>query len=539
MRNVVYILLLSFLLYVNIYGSDSIKINSISSPQFVLRGENFTVSLKLTLPSDIKSVELYLHVNSIGSLKSVELKSRNLQKQMRFYRTDTESILDKVYKIDSGDLTSIEGRVVQVNLQLTSAREETLQYFITTQKNILEEERSSGQIKNVNIYKQSAAAGRSLELGNGSEMKFDFSLDGKDPKIALIEFWSLLQGNHSEVFNIFDENQNEITKISISDFGYLTTPNFFDAEFFKEIFVDRASWNYFLIKFDTYSGRIQYYLNDNLFYEGIIRSLINKSEFSVLLSNNSRESNRYFDRLKVWSFGNHERLALSNKNFNRYSADSSSVIFENNFDSEILSDEIEITGSSKLVRSTAPIFSKAPILTVSLFGQSYQLSWQVNDLAHAKGLTVEKSYDLEQFEFVSSIRVTDKRKSFYSATDYDYTNNQIIYYRVKQINEDDTFIYSAEAKVGRGKVKHFILEQNFPNPFNPITTISIDVKRAYEFDVLVYDIVGKEVAILHKGPLGTGTHLFHFDGSNLPSGIYLCEIKSGDELEVMKMILAK
>lgn len=539
MRNVVYILLLSFLLSVNIYGNDRININSISSPQFVLRGENFTVSLKLTLPSETNSLELYLHINSIGALKSVELKSRNFQKQMRFYRADTESIFDKVYKIESGELSSLEGRIIQVNLQLTSSREETLQYFITTQKDISEEERLPGQIKNVKIYKESAAAGRSLELSSGSQMELDFSLDEYESPVALIEFWSFSKGNRSEVINIIDENQNELTNISISDFGYLTTPNFFDAEFFKEIYIDQSSWNYFLIKFNTNSGNVKFYLNNFLFYEGILRSIVKQNGFGIKIYNNSREGNLYVDRLKIWSFGNNERLALSNKNFNRYSADSSSIIYENNFDNDSFGDEIKISGYRKLVRSTAPIFSKAPILTVSLFGQSYQLNWQVNDLAHAKSFTVEKSYDLEQFEFVSSIRVTEKRRASYSTTDYDYTNNQIIYYRVKQVNEDDSFIYSDLAKVGRGRLKHFTLEQNYPNPFNPITTISVDVQRADEFEVLVYDIVGKAIAVLHQGPLGMGKHHFNFDGSNLPSGIYLFEIKSGDELEVMKMILAK
>jgi len=539
MKNVVYILLLSFLLSVNIYGNDRININSISSPQYVLRGENFIVSLKLTLPSETNSLELYLHINSIGALKSVELKSQNFQKQMRFYRAGTESILDKVYKIESGDLSSLEGRIIQVNLQLTSSREETLQYFISTQKDISEEERLSGQIKNVKIYKESTAAGRSLELSSGSQMELDFSLDEYKSPVALIEFWSFSKGNRSEVINIIDENQNELTNISISDFGYLTTPNFFDAEFFKEIFIDQSSWNYFLIKFNTNSGKVKLYLNNFLFYEGILRSIIKQSEFGIKIYNNSREGSLYIDRLKIWSYGNNERLALSNKNFNRYSADSSFIIYENNFDNDSFGDEIIISGYHKLVRSTAPIFSKAPILTVSLFGQSYQLNWQVNDLAHAKSFTVEKSYDLEQFEFVSSIRVTEKRRASYSTTDYDYTNNQIIYYRVKQINEDDSFIYSDLAKVGRGRLKHFTLEQNYPNPFNPITTISVDVQRADEFEVLVYDIVGKAIAVLHQGPLGMGKHHFNFDGSNLPSGIYLCEIKSGDELEVMKMILAK
>ena len=174
-----------------------------------------------------------------------------------------------------------------------------------------------------------------------------------------------------------------------------------------------------------------------------------------------------------------------------------------------------------------------------MYGQSYQLYWEVSDLSQAKSFVIEKSYDGKNYEYVSSVRVLDQAQNNYSVTDFDNTDNQIIYYRVKQINSDDSIIYSSDAKVGRGKIKHFVLEQNYPNPFNPITTVSVEVTRADQFEVIVYDIVGKTVAILHNGPLGEGLHRFSFDGSNIPSGLYLCEIKSGDEIEVMKMILTK
>jgi hypothetical protein len=201
--------------------------------------------------------------------------------------------------------------------------------------------------------------------------------------------------------------------------------------------------------------------------------------------------------------------------------------------------DVQKTGNFNLISSNAPIFSQAPILNVMLYGQSYQLTWEVSDVKSAQKFIVEKSYDGKNYDLVGNIQVVDKNKNNYAMTDVDYSDNQIIYYRVKQVNTDDSSIYSSDAKVGRGKIKHFVLEQNYPNPFNPITTISVEVKRADQFEVLVYDIVGKMIAILHRGPLSEGTHRFNFDGSAFPSGLYLCEIKSGDEIEVMKMILAK
>jgi Zn-dependent metalloprotease len=83
------------------------------------------------------------------------------------------------------------------------------------------------------------------------------------------------------------------------------------------------------------------------------------------------------------------------------------------------------------------------------------------------------------------------------------------------------------------------LKQNFPNPFNPSTIISYDLPKAGQVSLKVYDILGREVAVIYKGNQSAGTYKFSFNALNLASGIYFYQLKSGDFISTRKMILMK
>jgi hypothetical protein len=55
----------------------------------------------------------------------------------------------------------------------------------------------------------------------------------------------------------------------------------------------------------------------------------------------------------------------------------------------------------------------------------------------------------------------------------------------------------------------------------------------------VYDLLGREVAVLANGPMEPGSHTARFDGSLLPSGVYLCRLHAGDVQQTIRMVLAK
>lgn len=92
----------------------------------------------------------------------------------------------------------------------------------------------------------------------------------------------------------------------------------------------------------------------------------------------------------------------------------------------------------------------------------------------------------------------------------------------------------------------FSLHQNFPNPFNPSTSIRFDLPRQGFVSLKVFDISGREVAELVKEEMQPGVYEYNFDGRGLGSGVYFYRIavhtdklQSGDFIETRRMVLVK
>jgi uncharacterized lipoprotein YddW (UPF0748 family) len=85
----------------------------------------------------------------------------------------------------------------------------------------------------------------------------------------------------------------------------------------------------------------------------------------------------------------------------------------------------------------------------------------------------------------------------------------------------------------------FDLNQNYPNPFNPSTTIRFAVPQSGPVSLRVYDLLGREVAVLVDGPLTPGFYAARFDGRGLSSGIYFYRLVASGFVETRKMQLIK
>jgi len=85
----------------------------------------------------------------------------------------------------------------------------------------------------------------------------------------------------------------------------------------------------------------------------------------------------------------------------------------------------------------------------------------------------------------------------------------------------------------------FALEQNYPNPFNPLTVIGYQLSAPGWVSVKVYDVLGREIAILVNEKKEPGVYTFSWDASNFPSGVYFYRIRAGNFVETKKMVLSK
>ncbi|MCU7493913.1 MAG: T9SS type A sorting domain-containing protein [Ignavibacteria bacterium] len=83
------------------------------------------------------------------------------------------------------------------------------------------------------------------------------------------------------------------------------------------------------------------------------------------------------------------------------------------------------------------------------------------------------------------------------------------------------------------------LMQNYPNPFNPSTVIKFRTVQEGNTSLRVYDLLGREVAVLINGRLAAGEHSATWDASRCPSGIYFYRLISGSFIETKKMLLVR
>lgn len=84
-----------------------------------------------------------------------------------------------------------------------------------------------------------------------------------------------------------------------------------------------------------------------------------------------------------------------------------------------------------------------------------------------------------------------------------------------------------------------LLKQNFPNPFNPVTTIRYELPEAGFVNLTVYDALGNEIETLVSEKQPAGTHEKVFNAGHYPSGIYFCRLSTERFSEIKKMALVK
>ncbi|MBN2011676.1 T9SS type A sorting domain-containing protein, partial [candidate division KSB1 bacterium] len=105
---------------------------------------------------------------------------------------------------------------------------------------------------------------------------------------------------------------------------------------------------------------------------------------------------------------------------------------------------------------------------------------------------------------------------------------------------DVSTMYTAiSSRSGKQMPDKISLRQNYPNPFNPETNISYALTQSGKVRLSVYDVVGREVAVLVDGVQSAGNHSVVFSGANLPSGIYFYQLKTVTETSTIKMTLMK
>jgi hypothetical protein len=133
-----------------------------------------------------------------------------------------------------------------------------------------------------------------------------------------------------------------------------------------------------------------------------------------------------------------------------------------------------------------------------------------------------------------------------------YIMYQMPDYNQQTVPDDETFaaylnnVYFLKTTLGPVSVdeqavqpRNFELKENYPNPFNPSTTIEFSIPTSGLVELTVYDITGRAVKTLQQGYLTAGNHQVTFAAKNLASGAYFYALKSQGFQDVKKMLLVK
>ncbi|MCZ6775420.1 MAG: T9SS type A sorting domain-containing protein [Ignavibacteria bacterium] len=100
------------------------------------------------------------------------------------------------------------------------------------------------------------------------------------------------------------------------------------------------------------------------------------------------------------------------------------------------------------------------------------------------------------------------------------------------------YVRSLTTQVGVAKPEgRFSLAQSYPNPFNSTTTIRYTIPSREHVSLKVYDVLGREIAILVNQEKQAGERTTVFDASSVSSGVYVCRIQAGEFVQTNKMML--
>jgi hypothetical protein len=85
----------------------------------------------------------------------------------------------------------------------------------------------------------------------------------------------------------------------------------------------------------------------------------------------------------------------------------------------------------------------------------------------------------------------------------------------------------------------FVLEQNYPNPFNPATRINFCIPDDKLVTLKIFDLLGREIAVLVNGKKQAGIHSVDWNAIGFPSGVYFYRLQAGSFTETKKLVLLK
>jgi hypothetical protein len=215
-----------------------------------------------------------------------------------------------------------------------------------------------------------------------------------------------------------------------------------------------------------------------------------------------------------------------------------------------------LDSSVNIRETTSPVEAEPATLTAELLSPTrVAIAWHTSSELGIKQYVLERRVGpYGPFEKVLSIDAkhgikTPKRgqpiasiASYHASEELPKLNGDIdLYYRVALIGfgEKEPPIYTYPVKLEYAPNRDIFVEQNEPNPFNATTSIAFRLTKPETVQLSIFDMIGRQVAVLVDERLDAGRHAYDLDAANWPQGIYFYKIKTGTAIITRKMVLLK
>lgn len=209
-------------------------------------------------------------------------------------------------------------------------------------------------------------------------------------------------------------------------------------------------------------------------------------------------------------------------------------------------DEIRISDSWNL----APLPVELAFFSITILKEGVNLNWRTETEVNNYGFEIQKSADRIKKSEWSTIGFVQGYGNSNSPKQYSFVDENIstgkYSYRLKQVDTDGQFKYSKVIEVNLDSPSKIELGQNYPNPYNPTTTINFTLPEAGNVKLSVYNIIGEQVAELINGYREAGVYSINFNayelsfgGQRLNSGVYFYRLSTDNFTDIKKMILMK
>ncbi|MEZ5029461.1 MAG: T9SS type A sorting domain-containing protein, partial [Ferruginibacter sp.] len=193
------------------------------------------------------------------------------------------------------------------------------------------------------------------------------------------------------------------------------------------------------------------------------------------------------------------------------------------------------------------ILGVVPITSTGLHGKlnnnlTVSLTWSTESESNNKGFYIERIDDNSSSNWVNIGFVNGAGNSVstknYSSIDNNIQLDKIYRYRLKQVDFDGNFTYSNEVVIRvKDLQKNILILSSSPNPFKGKTSIKYNLPADGVTTLKVYDITGKEIAVLQSGFQKAGVYTKEFNATKLSSGTYFCKLVFGEETITNQLLL--